>query len=103
MKCSEIKKILETTGLPVAYRAFEENAAPPLPYICFLEASSDNFCADGQVYAEISNIQVELYTKQKDEAIEDKVKEALSSFAWQKTETYIESEKCYQILFELEV
>ncbi len=103
MKCSEIKEILETTGLPVAYRAFEEHKAPPLPYICFLETSSENFFADGLVFVEIKSIQVELYTKQKDEATEDKVKEALSSFTWQKTETYIESEKCYQILFELEV
>ncbi len=103
MKCSAIKELLETTGLPVAYRAFRENEAPPLPYICFLNSASDNFFADGQVYKEIKKLQVELYTRHKDEALEDKVKEALSSFSWQRTETYIEPEKCYQIIFEMEV
>ena len=48
-------------------------------------------------------IQVELYTKNKEIETEEKVEQALSSFFFTKTENYIDSEKCYQILYELEV
>ena len=93
-----IKKILETTGFPVAYYAFPENEAPPLPFICYLETGSNNFAADGIAYHKISRIQIELYTEEKDLDAEDKVEAALSSFCWEKTEIYLDSEKCYQII-----
>lgn len=98
-----MKKILEAAGLPVAYRAFREEEAPEMPYICFLVPGSNNFAADGSVYFKVNKVQVELYTQYKDLESEGKVEEALSSFFWQKTEEYIESEKCFQIVYELEV
>ena len=55
------------------------------------------------MYQKINHIQVELYTKLKDPELEDKVEQALSSFFWDKTEEYIDSERCYQILYEIEV
>lgn len=103
MRLEELKTLLETTGMPVTYRAWPENEAPPLPFICYLVAYSNNFGADNRVYHKISHIQVELYTKQKDQSSEDKVENALSSFYWDKTEEYIDSERCYQILYEIEV
>lgn len=103
MRLEELKTLLETTGMPVTYRAWPENEAPPLPFICYLVAYSNNFGADNRVYHKISHIQVELYTKQKDPNAEDKVENALSSFYWDKTEEYIDSERCYQILYEIEV
>lgn len=56
-----------------------------------------------QVYHKIDHIQVELYTKLKDQEAEDRVENALSSLYWDKTEEYIDSERCYQILYEIEV
>lgn len=103
MTLKELKERLETTGLPVAYRAWPEGAAPPLPFICYLVAYSNNFGADGRVYRRIDHIQVELYTKQKDPDSEDKVEDALSSFYWEKTEEYLDTERCYQILYEIEL
>lgn len=103
MRLEELKTLLETTGMPVTYRAWPENEAPPLPFICYLVAYSNNFGADIGVYHKVDHIQVELYTKQKDQSSEDKVENALSSFYWDKTEEYIDSERCYQILYEIEV
>lgn len=98
-----VKNILEATGIPVAYYAFPEEEAPPLPFICYLAAYSNNFIADGMVYCKIDHLQIELYTEVKDLEAEAKVEKALASFVWEKTETYIDSEKCYQILYEIEV
>lgn len=103
MTLKELEKQLETTGLPIVYRAWPEKKAPPLPFICYLTAYSNNFGADNEVYQKINHIQVELYTKLKDPELEDKVEQALSSFFWNKTEEYIDSERCYQILYEIEV
>ena len=103
MKLEQLENLLATTGLPVAYRAWPEEKAPPLPFICYLVAYSNNFGADGGVYYKINHIQIELYTKLNDTDSEDKVENALSSFYWEKTETYIDTERCYQILYEIEV
>lgn len=103
MRLEELKTLLGTTGLPVTYRAWPENDAPPMPYICYLVTYSNNFGADNQVYHKIDHIQVELYTKLKDQEAEDRVENALSSLYWDKTEEYIDSERCYQILYEIEV
>lgn len=101
MSDEEIKKILETVGPPVAYRAFRE--PQKLPYICYLEAGTNNFAADGVVYHKQRKMHIELYTAYKNQEIENRMEEALSEFFWEKTETYIDSEKCYQITYEIEV
>lgn len=103
MNLQELHSRLETTGMPVTYRKWAENAAPPLPNICYLVSNSNNFAADGKVYYRTNRVQVELYTKCKDLEAEAKVESALDSLYWEKTETYIEGEKCYQILYEIEV
>ena len=103
MTLSEIKTMLGTTGLPVTYRAWPIDEAPPMPYIFYLVAFSNNFGADNVVYWTINHLQIELYTKLKDPESEGKVESALSSLYWEKTETYIDEEKCYQIMYEIEV
>lgn len=103
MELEELKKILETTGIPVAYWSFPEGEAPLLPFICYVDAGSDNFIADGKVYHKRSRVNVELYTRHKDTETESKVETALEGFKWKRTETYIDSEKCFQILYEMEV
>ena len=103
MTLQEFRKILETSGLPVTYRAWPENEAPPLPYLCYYDSGSNNFAADGVVYFSARRITVELYTELKDVVAESRVEQALSPFYWEKTEEYIDSEKCYQIAYEMEV
>lgn len=103
MTLEELSNRLVSTGLPTTYRAWPENAAPSLPWICYLVSYSNNFAADGQVYFPINHIQIELYTKLKDPEAESKVETALHTLFWEKTETYLESQKCFKILYEIEV
>ena len=64
----------------------------------------NNFVADGTVFHKADIVQVELYTKHKDLETEEKVEQALSfDFVWSKEEEYIDSEKIYQIIYEIEV
>ncbi|MEG0764322.1 MAG: hypothetical protein RR424_10920 [Oscillospiraceae bacterium] len=101
MNLIDIKKLLESTGYPVAYRCFAEKIKPP--FICYLSPYSRNFSADSKTYVKIDHIQIELYTEKKDQSAEGKVENALSSLFWQKTEEFIKDEKMYQIIYEIEV
>lgn len=87
----------------VAYRAFPVGKAPALPFICISETGTDNFGADNIVYQVIQNVDIELYTKRKDVQTERKVEAQLheSGLFWEKTETYIESENCYEIVYSV--
>ena len=103
MTLEEIKNMLEATGLPVAYRAFPINDAPPLPFICFTLPGTNNFAADDTVYLEIDSVEIELYTEYKSLEDERKVEKALAEYCWEKTTVYIDSERCYQTIYEIEV
>lgn len=107
MTLAEFNLILQTTELPVAYRFFPEgdkkNPPPNPPFICYLETDTNNFSADGVVYVKVVEFAVELYTEKKDLELEEKVEKALSSFYWNKEEEYLDDEKCYMIVYRLEV
>ena len=103
MALEDMKTLLDTTGYPVVSYARPEKKAPALPYICFLTAYSNTFGADDRVYYPVAHYQIELYTRCKDPEAEGKVEQALSSYFWEKTETYLDTERCFQILYEVEV
>lgn len=103
MELSALKSQLKSTGLPVAYRAFPEGDAPNLPFICYLCTDDDPLFADGAVYYDYNNVRVELYTAYKDPKAEGLVEAALADYHWKKDETYIDAERCYLIIYEIEV
>ena len=93
--------LLKSTGLPVAYHHFTSPPTPP--YIVYLFSHSSNFGADNKVHSQADNYQVELYTKTKDPTSEKLVEDLFDAndIYWEKTETYIESEGLYQVLYEI--
>lgn len=93
--------MLSSLGLPVSYRLFKSPPTPP--YIVYLFAYSDNFGADNKVYSKEDNYQVELYSTKKDLASEKKIEDLFDSndIYYEKTETYIDSEGLFQVLYEI--
>lgn len=98
---AELYNLLNTLGLPVSYRFFKSPPTPP--YIIYLLSYSDNFGADNKVYDKTDNYQVELYSKIKDLGSEKLIEDLFDSndIFYEKTETYIESEELYQVLYEI--
>lgn len=94
---------LKSTGLPVTYRAWPEGKAKSLPFIAWRCEDDNPLFADACVFFSSTNVRVELYTKEKDPALEKMVETALAGYHWQKNEIYISTEKCYMILYEIEV
>lgn len=103
MTLAELNIRLQHTGLPVAYRAWPEDEAPALPFICYFCTGSASLYADASNYHVWNEVQVELYTALKNPEAEASVEKALSGLRWKKTEIYIDTERCYQILYEIEV
>ena len=100
----EIINILEELGLPFAYDHFAEGEGPDPPFICYRCPNSDNFSADGTVYFPITEIDIELYTDKKEPETEKQLEDLLvkSGIFFDKTETWIDSEKLYEVLYSFE-
>lgn len=103
MTLQELFQELKSIGYPVAYGSFAKPT--PLPYLIYQFAYSNDFMADGHNYMEISNFQVELYTEYKDLEAEKKVQDKLKELKlpYMKIETYLESEKLYQVIYEIQL
>ncbi len=103
----ELLKILKETEIPFAYDHFAEGESPQPPFICYLLPGSNNFSADGKVYFKANEVHIELYTDFKDLTVEQKLEAVLDEHGifYNKSETWIESEKLYEVLyiFETEV
>ena len=103
----DILAMLRELKLPFAYDHFAEGEAPEPPFICYLVPGSNNFAADGRVYFKINEYHIELYTDDKSPALESSLEAVLDNHGifYNKSETWIESEKLYEVLytFEMEV
>lgn len=105
MTFREIYEALASSGLPVTYLQWHEGQVPALPYVCYYFPNSDNMAADDSVYQKVNAINVELYTKTKDPDTETAFEDVLASFGivWQKSETYLNDEHMFEVLYESEV
>lgn len=100
----ELLQILSETQIPFAYHHFAEGESPEPPFICYLLPGSNNFSADGKVYYKINEVHIELYTDLKDLAMEQQLEDVLDEHGifYNKSETWIESEKLYEVLYTFE-
>jgi len=108
MTLVELVTILEAAGYPVAYSHFTEtsnNPIPSPPFITYLVPNTSNFFADNKTYKKINGVDVELYTSKKDLLAEATLESLLDAneIAYEKTETWIESQGLFQIIYEIGV
>lgn len=102
---AEVFQMVKSIGFPVAYHHFAEGQEPSKPYIVYLYPGSNNFAADGLVYQSVNQLDIELYTDKKIPAAEKAVEAVLKEhgFFYEKNESYLETEKMFEVLYEMEV
>lgn len=100
----ELLQMLNEVQIPFAYHHFAEGESPEPPFICYLLPGSNNFAADGKVYYKINEVHIELYTDLKDLAVEQQLEDVFDEHGifYNKSETWIESEKLYEVLYTFE-
>ena len=105
MTYQEINKMIESFGLPYAYYQFPEGTKQATPFVVFYFVNSDDLYAENSNYQRIEVLNIELYTSEKDFDIEGVIEEFLSDngLSYYKEENYINSEKMWQIAYEMEV
>ena len=105
MTYEEIAEMMQEIGLPFAYHHFAEGESPNPPFTIFLSPGEHTFGADDLMYISFKTLHIELYTDGKSPEAEERVEEVLHqhNLYYTKTEAWIESEKLYEILYELEV
>ena len=76
-----------------------------MPYGVYFDDHTNNFSADGIVYLVIRNFNIELYVRQRDPDLEGRLEDILTAaeLYWDKDAAYIDSERFYQIAYEIEV
>lgn len=105
MRYQDIPTILKETGLPVTYYAWPEDdlqhPVPDLPYIVFYYPKMRIEPADDHVAGQIAQINIELYTNEKDFETEKTVEEVLDKYSliYSKGETYLKDESMYEVLY----
>lgn len=105
MSTQQIAAMIAGFGLPYAYDHFSPTAEHPMPappFVCFSYPNSDDFYADDRNYQIIHAVSIELYTNNKDFALEARIESALTAneLPWIKEETYLGGEKLYMVTWE---
>lgn len=104
MTYKEIASMIDSMGLPFAYRFFPLDHAPQLPYIVFYYPNNDDFSADNINYVPKVNINIELYSENKDFETESSVEAVLNQygFYFEKSEYYLQTEQMYEVLYQIQ-
>ena len=105
MTYKEIATMVSSIGLPYAYYQFPEGTGQALPFVVFFYSEINDLYADETNYQRIAKLNIELYTEEKDFEKEATVEGILqnSGLTYYKEENYIDSEKMWQIAYEMEV
>lgn len=105
MTYKEVATMLGTLNVPISYYEFSADTAEPPPFICFYYPRSEDMMADNKNYAKIRTLDIELYTDNKDFALEAQIESLLESngLPYIKDESYIEDEQMFEVIFETSI
>ena len=105
MTHTEVATMIASIGLPYAYYEFPDDTEQEPPFVVFYYPQSDDLYADNQNYVGITQLNIELYTDEKDFDLESTVDSVLtgSGLTYTKMETRIDQERMWQILYQMEV
>ena len=105
MTYEEINEMMAEIGLPYAYHHFAEGESPNPPFLIFLSPGEHIFSADNVRYHSFKQLDIELYTDRKNPALEEEIEAVLTQHEiyFTKTESWIASEKMYEVLYEMTI
>lgn len=104
MTYKELKTLVGSIGLPFAYYEFPDGTEQAPPFVCFLLEGSDDLAADNVNYQKIRRVIIELYTDEKDFALEQTVEDVLTAngIYYARDEAYIDAERMNQLTYEFD-
>lgn len=106
MTYKEVNTMISSIGIPYAYNQFSEDDGQVPPFICFLyDSASNDLMADNINYQPIRPLTIELYTDNKDFALEETVESVLKAheLPFTRQETYLDSEQMFMIIYDCQI
>lgn len=105
MKLSEFKQLLEVLDLPITYHHWKKGQVPRLPYLVYYKTQSGGLKADDRNYFKQDVVVLELYSNEKDVKTEEEIESILdgNNIPYDAFESWIESEKMYEVLYEITI
>lgn len=95
-----------TNGMGIPFAFHHWDAPPPMPYGVYFDDHTENFGADGKVYRVVRPVNIELYVRQRDPALEKRMEDLLdgAGLYWDKDAVYLgDTERAFQVSYEIEV
>lgn len=104
MTLKEVAQMVTSIGFPCVYSHFTQVPAQT-PYVVYYYPSENDVKADNSNYANRRQLFIELFTKSKDFDNEAAVEAVLKSngFTWYKQTDFLNDEKLFQTVYEMEV
>lgn len=99
MRMIDVYNRLLTLGIPVAYRRFKSK--PSLPFVCYYVSGEDIYGSDFENLILSQDINIELYTDEKDTDLEEKINDLFHDFELNKSEMYIADEDLFEVMYSL--
>lgn len=105
MTPQEVNTMVESVGIPSAYYQFADDTGQQPPFICFFYGDSNDFLADNTNYKRVERLFVELYTDEKDFALESKVEKTMNDhdIVFVKSQDYIDTERMHVTVYESDI
>ena len=105
MTPQEVNTMLESVGIPCAYYQFADDTGQQPPFICFYYGDSNDLAADNTNYLHVERLYVELYTDEKNFALEKTVETILNNngIVFAKSQGYIDSERMYVTVYQSDI
>lgn len=105
MTHKEVATMIASVGKPYAYYQFPDDTGQQPPFICFFYSNNNDVLADDTNYQKIEHLVIELYTDNKDFALEASVEAALNlnGLVYSRDEEYLDSERMFEVVYESDV
>jgi len=105
MTTQEVNTMIESVGIPYAYYQFADDTKQQPPFICFFYGDSTDLAADNTNYARIERLYIELYTDEKDFALESQIEQLLNAneLVFSKEQTYLDDERMHETIYTTDI
>lgn len=105
MTYRQVATMINSIGIPYAYYQFPDGTAQACPFICFFFSDSNDLAAENTNYKKIRLLNIELYTDNKDFALEETVENVLNSngLVYDRSESYLDSERMFMVVYTTDI
>lgn len=105
MTYKEVATMINSIGIPYAYYQFPDGTGQACPFICFFFSDSNDLAAENTNYQKIRLLNIELYTDNKDFALEETVENVLNSngLVYDRSESYLDSERMFMVVYTTDI